>query len=106
MARYATSFEEYVDIIASESPHALILDWWRRLNLAINEYLKTRGLPLKSKEDVLASDPNVGLEVAMQIRELRQLRNAIAHKETKPISPDEAAQYARKALDFIWLLAT
>ncbi|TKS61460.1 MAG: hypothetical protein EWM72_00598 [Nitrospira sp.] len=106
MARYATTFEEHVEILSTESPHALILDWWRRLSLAMDEYLKARGLPLKSKEEALTADPHVGPDVAARIRELRRLRNTIAHEETKPISPDEAAHYARKALDFIWLFAT
>ena len=107
MQRYATTFEEHVQIMAIESPHGLILDWWRRLSLAIDEYFKVRGLPVKSvgalREEVLAADPYVGLEVVAQIRELRRLRNTIAHEDPKPISPDKAAQYAQKALDLISL---
>jgi len=104
MHKCSTTFDEYVEILSTESPPALILDWWRRLSLAIDEYLKARGLPLRSKEEALATDPQVGPEVATQIRELRLLRNAIAHEETKHISSDEAAQYAQKALDYIGLL--
>jgi len=40
MHRYATTFEEHVQISAIESPHGLILDWWRRLSRAIDEYFK------------------------------------------------------------------
>ena len=54
---------------------------------------------------VLADDPNVGQEVVDQINTLRLRRNEIAHKKTKPILLDEAAEYAKKVLDLIWFLA-
>jgi hypothetical protein len=54
MHQLATTFEEYVQILAIESPHALILDWWRRLEVAINEYFEVHGVavrsPIRSKE--------------------------------------------------------
>jgi len=99
------TFEEMVSVLAVNNPHALILEWWRRLDRAIDEYCSIRKLRRKSWMSVLADDPHVEQEVVDQINALRLLRNAIAHKKTKHISPDEAAKYAQKAQDLIWLLA-
>jgi hypothetical protein len=98
------TFEEMASVLATNTPHALILDWWRRLDRAIDEYFSICKVHRKSWMPVLADDPHVGHEAVDQITALSQLRNAIAHRKTKPISPDEAAQYAQKALDLIWLL--
>jgi len=54
--------------------------------------------------EALRTDPLVGQEVTAQIIGLRSRRNAVAHEKTVPISPDDAAQYAHKAEEIIWLL--
>ena len=109
MYQPATNFEEYVQIMATESPHALILDWWGRLDLAINEYFEVSGMAVQSrtssKEHVIGADPRLGTEIMGQIRELRLIRNKVAHEKRKPISIDVATQYAQKAHELIWLLA-
>ena len=46
MHQLATTFEDYLQIMAIESPHALILDWWGRLDLAIKEYFEIHGMLL------------------------------------------------------------
>jgi hypothetical protein len=107
MHRYATTFEEHVQIMTIESPHALILEWGRRLDQALQNYQKLFGLRKRSWEDfmeALRTDPLVGQEVAAQIIGLRSQRNAVAHEKTMPISPDDAAQYAHKAEEIIWHL--
>ena len=38
----ATNFDEYVSAMVEESPHAVVLDWYRRLELAIQAYLADR----------------------------------------------------------------
>jgi len=99
------TFEEMVSVLAVNNPHALILEWWRRLEGAIDEYCSIRRSGRKSWMSVLADDLHVGQEVVDQITALRRLRNETAHRKTRPISADEAAQYAQKAQDLIWLLA-
>ncbi len=107
MTRYVASFEEYVDIIATESPHAAIMDWWRRLNLALDHYFKElgdrRGKP-KDVERRIASDPRLGPEVATKIHELRLMRNNVAHKNVGPLSRELAIRYAEGALRLTWAL--
>lgn len=109
MYQVATTFEEYVQILAIESPHALILDWWGRLDLAINEYFEVYGMAVRSsaffKEQAMGADPRLGPEISVQIRALRLIRNKVAHEKRKPVSLDDASQYAQKANELIWIIA-
>ena len=109
MHQLTTTFEEYVQILAIESPHALILDWWGRLELTINEYFEVYGMAVRSsalsKEQAMAVDPRLGPEITAQIRELRLARNKVAHEKRKPISVDDATKYAQKANELIWIIA-
>ena len=107
MARYATSFEEYVDIIATESPHAAIMDWWRRLNLALSYYFKELGEyrgKAKEVERRIASDPKLGPDIAAKLCRLRRMRNVVTHEDVGPLSREEAIHYAEDALQLIWTL--
>jgi len=109
MHQLATTFEEYVQIMAIESPHGLILDWWSRLEIAINEYFEIYGKavrsPVPSKELAIGADPRLGPEITAQLRELRLIRNEVAHEKRKPISVNDATQYAQKASELIWIIA-
>ena len=107
MQTYATSFEDYVDIIATESPHAAIMDWWRRLTLAIGHYFKELGERRGSANEVelrIASDQKLGPEVAAKLWELRIIRNAVAHEEFGPLSREEAIRYAEDAFRLMGVL--
>lgn len=109
MHQLATTFEEYVQMLAIESPHALILDWWSRLEIAINEYFEVNGMAVRSsfpsKEQAMGHDPRLGPEITAQLRELRLIRNKVAHEKRKPISFDDATKYAQKANELIWIIA-
>jgi len=108
MHQFATTFEDYLQIMVAESPHGLILDWWGRLELAITEYFEFHGIPVKAsmshREQALGADLRLGPEIRVQIRELRLIRNEVAHEKRKPISVDDATQYAQKANELIWVL--
>lgn len=107
MHQPATTFEEHIEILGKESPCALILEWGRRLELALKNYRKVLGLqenPWKDFADVLQADPLVGPEVSAHIIDLRNRRNEVAHEAPKSIPPDDAIQYARKAEEIVWLL--
>jgi hypothetical protein len=108
LATEFTTFDEMVAVLALNTPHALVLDWWRRLERAIDYYFEARGLQRPGSvkaEEALADDAEVGSEVAEQIRQLRLVRNAVAHEETKAIGRDEAAKYAATCLNLIWRVA-
>ncbi len=104
-APFATTFTEYVAWMASNSPHATMLDWWRRLELALREYANSRDLPPRARhdrlEDAVSEDPYLGPEIAAKLRCLRQRRNTAAHGPHRHVSRDEAVRYAERALELI-----
>ena len=99
------TFDEMVSTLAINDPYALILGEWRRLDCGIAEQCSMHGVRRKSWMKWIADDLNVGQEMIDRINTLRLRRNEIAHKKTKPIEPEEAAEYAKKVQDLIWLLA-
>ena len=73
MEKLAPTFSEQVETMATESPHATIMDWWRRLDLAIDDYFKgigRRPAPRSEQEACIASDPQLGSDVADRLRRL------------------------------------
>jgi hypothetical protein len=104
----ALNFDELVVPMADEAPHAVVLDWYRRLELAIGDYLASRHFSHRTgraAENVLAADVLLGEEVATAIAALREIRNRVAHGP-HPISASEAVTFAREALSLIgrlWL---
>lgn len=108
MAKYAKTFEEHVDIMATESPHAAIMDWYRRLSLILDDYCENVGIRRgKAKEfhGRIASDPKLGPEVAAKLGELRLKRNAVTHENVGPLSREEAILYASDAFQLMGVLA-
>jgi hypothetical protein len=99
----AHNFDEFVIAMAEEAPQAVVLDWYRRLEMAIRTYLASRQLRHRTGPDaetVLASDPSLGIEVARRVSELRVTRNQVAHDCRQP-TPVQAVAFARQALSLI-----
>ena len=40
---FAKNFNDYVALMSANSPHALVMDWWRRLDLTLHEYAAALG---------------------------------------------------------------
>jgi hypothetical protein len=102
-----TTFEEYVDVVGGNVPHALVLDWWRRIDLALGDYFQSPGKKRPSREEEerrIAEGPQLGPEVASTLSQLRRTRNAVAHEPTMLATADAAA-YARTALWMIGKIA-
>ena len=98
-----TNFEEFLSAVAEEAPHAVVLDWYRRLELTVRAYLATRGLEFQNgpaAERVIAADPLLGPDCAAAIEGLRTVRNAHTHG-WEPLTPAEAKVFARGALRLI-----
>jgi len=105
----AKNFDEYMAVMAANSPHGLIMDLWRRLDLAVGEYLDAFGSTVNRRsrsatEEALALDPALGLRFADSIRRLRLLRNQVAHKLIYHHSSEDAIHYARDAFALIGAL--
>ncbi len=98
------TFADYVDVVARNAPHALVLDWWRRVDLALVDYFDSFGekRPPKRHEEEkrIATDPRLGPPVASALSKLRRTRNTIAHEPTMLAAADAAA-YAQAALQMI-----
>ena len=99
MVGLAPTFDDHIAIVATESPHAAILDWWRRLDRAAQDHFALcHGRAAKNHRELeqhIATYPNLGVEVSTRITSLRRRRNAVAHEDVRPLSPDEADSYAR-----------
>jgi len=104
--RFAHTFDEYVGWMAVNSPHATVLDWWRRLDRGLDEYApapppRPRRHRWRALESALTADPCFGPMAVELLRAMRVLRNRVAHEPGVYLSPQQAALYAQLALQFI-----
>src|SRR5216684_915899 len=102
---FATNFNDYVALMAANSPHALVMDSWRRLDFALRDYAYLRQVVAprnpRAIEEAVSLDPALGFGFAARIRELRQMRNGIAHESIYNLSSDDSAGFARHAFALI-----
>lgn len=102
------TFAEYVDVVGRNAPQALVLDWWRRLELTLVDYFQSFGEKRprwrSEEERRIATDPRLGPEVASALSQLRRTRNIVAHQQTNLATADAVA-YAGAALRMIGKLA-
>jgi len=104
---WAKTFDEYVGWMAINSPHATVLDWWRRIERGLEYYAVKRSItarPRGALETAVARDPRLGSDVAARLAEMRRLRNGVAHGTQDAVSPAEAIAYAGQALNLIGAL--
>ena len=108
MAQYATSFSEFVDLIATNDPYGTILSWWRRIDRALNDYYSAKGRSRPKRvgdiESDLAADPKIGEEGVKFFRALRLQRNRVAHEDVGLLSRSEAVAYAQQAHRLGWAI--
>ena len=93
--------------MAINSPHATVLDWWRRVELALQDYAVKRSIAARTRtalETAVAQDPRLGSEIAARLAGMRRLRNGVAHGAQDAVSPAEATAYAQQALNLIGTL--
>lgn len=109
----ASNFNDFVALSAANSPHDLVMGSGRRLELALREYCGILGLKIDSRsrgatgkmEKAVSQDQVLGPGVASRIRELRQLRNRVAH-EPIYVSFNDAAAYAQQTFGLIGILGS
>jgi hypothetical protein len=106
---FAKTFKEYVAVMAANSPHALVMDSWRRLDLVLRDYdralrqVVAPGIAAQSKKPYRGTRP-LGSDLP-SIRGLRRLRNQVAHEPIYNLSSEDAVAYARQAFSLIAALA-
>lgn len=103
---FATNFNDYVNLMAANSPHALVMDWGRRLELALREYTDALRplVALRNRraiEESVSRDQVLGPGFADCVRRLRLLRNQVAHEPISHHSYEDATGYARHAFALI-----
>lgn len=107
MHQPSTTFEGHIEILAAESPCALVLEWGRRLELAVKNFARVVGVsegPWRKHMEALLNDPLVGEEISSEISRLRSMRNKVAHAPPSGIAAHDATEFARKAEEIVWLL--
>src|SRR5712692_2871601 len=107
MHQPSTTFEEHSEILAIESPCALILEWGRRLELAVKNFGRVVGVsegPWGKYVKALLNDPLVGEEISSEINRLRNMRNKVAHEPPRGMAAHDATDFARTAEEIVWLL--
>src|SRR5262249_15183658 len=107
MHKLSTTFEEHIGILAVEAPCALVLEWGRRLELAVKSFGRVVGLSEKHWEkylQALRNDPLIGKEISFEVHRLRNMRNKAAHEPPSGLSAHDAMEFACKAAEIVWLL--
>lgn len=102
----ATNFEEFVLKMAEEAPHAVVLDWYRRVDLTVRDYrrvMRANRRKGETAESIIARDALLGSNVANQLVALRTLRNDVAHTGIAT-SVDSAIAYARQCFALIGVI--
>jgi hypothetical protein len=106
--RLATTFDEMVDILATEDSIALVLSWWCRVEKALAYYtIAYHGMRTRTAAEaigVLDADARVDQTVIERLHALRRKRNAIAHGEIVSVSPEYAKAFASEALELGWIV--
>jgi hypothetical protein len=99
---YPTTFDEMIALGASSSPHGLILEWWRRVERALDYYtIASYNKSFRSSSKAikaLKTDSRLDPQVPRALDGLRLVRNRVAHGPTPQVDPRDAKFYAAVAL--------
>ena len=103
------TFDQMVAVLARNTPHALVQDWWSRLEGVIRRYCVTRGAKWGTPIFTLIGQhlthhPGASPDLLQEIHAMRKLRNTIAHGDAPLITADEAAAFATRAWKIGWHL--
>jgi hypothetical protein len=97
------NFEESVAVLSNNARHGVVLDWWLRIEGALDYYFVAFHGRRRPRDflQLLRSDGRVDSEVILIVDGLRRFRNRIAHRSKRTLSADDASRFARAA----WLAA-
>jgi hypothetical protein len=101
------TFPEMIQVMATNCPHALIQDWWARLEAQVRavQPIQSKGAAIHSQIDSLR---RFGLndKDTDELHGMRKLRNRCAHGEAPPITAETAAFFAFRAWSIAWSIAS
>lgn len=104
------TFDQMTAVLSENVPHALVQDWWSRLEATIRDICVRRGArprePVSKLIDrYLSQHPAASPELIRELHSMRELRNRCAHGEAPPLTADEARAFAHRAWTIGWDLA-
>jgi hypothetical protein len=96
------TFQEMVESMSHNAPHALVQQEWSRLESAVRHSCRTwdanpRDIISKLIDTVLCKHPVATSELIEELHIMRKLRNRCAHGEAPPLSVEEAGRFAYRA---------
>jgi hypothetical protein len=105
------TFDEMAAVLAENVPHALVQDWWSRLEATIRDVCARRGANPRANisyliDKDLSRHPAASPELVRELHVMRDLRNRCAHGEAPPLTANEARAFAHRACTIAWDLAT
>ena len=101
------TFDEMVAVLSENTPHALVQDWWSRLEAVIREICARCGASPREHisnliDKYLSQHPAASPELIRELHAMRELRNRCAHGEAPPLTADEARDFAQRAWTIAW----
>jgi len=110
MIAQATNLDDFLDWLAINAPRALLLDFWCRLEQAIDHYFRDHLQSSRPKsrheiEETIASDPQLGPALRREVARLRLLRNRVAHGPAEPVLYEDAVSFGRQTHAIAWSIA-
>lgn len=104
------TFHEMAAVMSHNMPHALVQDWWSRLERVIRTVCPLYGAgprePVaKLIDKYLIQHPVVTPELVRELHIMRKLRNQCAHGEAPPLTVEESSAYAYRAWDVLSAIA-
>jgi len=104
------TFDEMAAVLSENTPHALVQDWWSRLERVIRDICARLGASPRQNISIvidkyLSQHPAAPPELIRELHVMRELRNRCAHGETPPLAADEARSFAHRAWTVGWDLA-
>ena len=104
------TFDEMAAVLSENTPHALVQDWWSRLEAVIRDICARRGAGPREHissliDGYLSRHPAASPELIRELHVMRELRNRCAHGEAPPLTADKARAFAHRAWTVAWDLA-
>lgn len=101
------TFDEMAAVLSENTPHALVLDWWARLERVIRDICVRRGAGPREHVATLIDKhflfyPVASTELIRELHFMRELRNRCAHGDAPPFTADEARAFAHRAWTLAW----
>jgi hypothetical protein len=105
------TFHEMVAVLAANTPHALVMDWWARLEGVIRTVCGSAGIRSRLSvagliDNRLSRHLPLSAELIAELHGMRRLRNECAHGEAPCITAGAAAEFAHRAWSFAWLFSS